>query len=91
MLGTGAVSGQHLPLPRDWKIPVRHPVGGYRLPPQEEDASVEVLFELPVPDRTVTIEGLTVRYETAGRAYRKTFPVTITVCAPADPGPCDTF
>lgn len=53
------------------------------------DGSVEVLYEFPVPEKTSTITGITVRYHSAGIAYRKTFGVTITICAPADPRPCN--
>ncbi|WP_305783582.1 hypothetical protein [Symbioplanes lichenis] len=85
---SGAVSGYQLPLPTDWRLPVRHRVAGYTIRPQSEDSSVEVLYEFPVPGATSRIEGITVRYRAGGIAYRKTFDVAITICAPAGPRPC---
>jgi hypothetical protein len=89
LLNTGAVSGYQMPLPSTWKLPVKHRVEGFIVPPQDEDGSVEVLYEFPVPDKVTTIKGITVRYRTAGIVYRKTFDVALTMCTPADPEPCN--
>ncbi|MET8147718.1 hypothetical protein ACIBSW_28760 [Actinoplanes sp. NPDC049668] len=89
LLDTGSVSAYQLPLPNTWKLPRKHPVKGFTVPPHDEDGSVEVLYELPVPDRPTTIDGIAVRYRTSGITYRRTFDVTITVCPPADTRPCD--
>ncbi|GAA0572569.1 hypothetical protein GCM10010172_66400 [Paractinoplanes ferrugineus] len=88
LLGTGAVSGYALPLPAAWKIPPRHEVTNYRIAPQTEEESVEVVFEFPVPTHTSELHGITVRYRMNGLAYRKTFDVNLTICAPEDPSPC---
>ncbi|MFG1995775.1 hypothetical protein ACGFJ7_37970 [Actinoplanes sp. NPDC048988] len=88
LLDTGAVSGYALPLPKAWKIPPRHEVANFRIAPQPEQESVEVLFEFPVPTRTSELHGITVRYHTGGLGYQKTFDVNLTVCAPDDPSPC---
>ncbi|GAA2469196.1 hypothetical protein [Winogradskya humida] len=89
LLDTGAVSGYQMPLPSTWKLPVKHPVEGFTIPPQDDDGSVEVLYEFPAPETATTVKGISVRYRTAGMIYRKTFDVTLTMCAVADPEPCD--
>jgi hypothetical protein len=89
LLNTGAISGHELPLPSTWKLPTRHPLNGYRIPPQNEETSIEVLFELPIPDRTTILKGITIEYQTGGIRFRKTFDVNLTICAPADPAPCN--
>ncbi|UQU65128.1 hypothetical protein COUCH_01885 [Couchioplanes caeruleus] len=89
MIGSAAVSGYKFPLPAEWKIPPKHAVAGYRIRPQAESDSVEVLYELPVPRRTSTIRGIAVRYRTAGITYRRTFDVILTICAPTEPERCD--
>jgi hypothetical protein len=91
LLNTGAVSGYQMPLPSSWKLPVKHPAEGFTVAPQDEDGSIEVLYEFPVPEKTTTVKGITVRYRTAGITYRKTFDVTLTICAPADPKPCNLW
>ena len=88
LLDTGAVSGYQLPLPSTWHLPQKHAVSGYRIPPQKEDGSVEIVYELPVPTATSTVDGITVRYRAGGIIYRKTFGVSITVCPPGESARC---
>lgn len=89
LLGSGAVSVHPMPLPSDWRIPPKHQVAGFVIPPHAEQDSVEVVYELPVPDRAVTISGITVRYSTAGRRYQNTYDVAIVACPPGDQKPCE--
>jgi hypothetical protein len=86
LLGAGAVSAYQMPLPRTWNLPQKHPVAGFVIPPGDEDDSVEVLYEFPVPDRPSTIQGITVRYHAGVLSYRKTFDIAITIVPPADAG-----
>lgn len=89
LINGGAISAYTLPLPSKFTIPPRHRVEGFTIAPQAEDGSVEVVYEFPLPDTAVTVKGITVRYRTAGIVYRKTYDVTLTICAPSDPKPCN--
>ncbi|MEV4347760.1 hypothetical protein AB0J83_25165 [Actinoplanes sp. NPDC049596] len=90
LLGTGAISAYQLPLPpAKFTIPPRHEAKGFRIPPHAEEDSIEVVYEFPIPTRTSELHGITVSYHVGGLAYRKTYDIHLTICAPNDPDPCD--
>lgn len=69
----------------------REPVKVNETEPDETDYTgghPEVLIEFAPPARAFEFSGITVDYHIGWQAFHKTFPMTVTMCPPNDPGPC---
>jgi hypothetical protein len=88
VLGSSSIDGSPLPLVPARELPARHPVDGFEFR-SVAGQDIEVLFEFAVPRRASQLNDVTVAYRIGPLAFRETFRLSLLLCPPTDPDPCE--